>query len=165
MSGVTVKQFAETVGTPVERLLEQLKEAGVDASGADAVLSEDDKLKLLNLLRSKRGTDDEASEPKRITLKRKTTSALAQSGTKAGSKSVTVEVRKKRTYVKRSAIEDEQKPEEPVVEEVPEIEAPVVADVVTPDEAVTETVAAEPVAEEAEATEASDVTETAEVAA
>lgn len=145
MSGVTVKQFAETVGTPVERLIEQLKEAGVDASGADTVLSEEDKLKLLNLLRSKRGTEDEASEPKRITLKRKTTSALAQSGAKTGSKSVTVEVRKKRTYVKRSTIEDEQKSEEPPVEELEDIVASVEEELVQ--DAVIEA-AAEPVVEE-----------------
>lgn len=172
MSGVTVKQFAETVGTPVERLVEQLKEAGVDASGADAVLSEDDKLKLLNLLRSKRGTEDESSEPKRITLKRKTTSALAQGGAKTGSKSVTVEVRKKRTYVKRSAIEDEQKTEEPPVEELEDIAASVGDDIAIPDEAVVEVEAVEePVVEEAVVDEvpevvaaAPEVAETAPVA-
>lgn len=165
MSGVTVKQFAETVGTPVERLVEQLKEAGVDASGADAVLSEDDKLKLLNLLRSKRGTEDEASEPKRITLKRKTTSALAQSGAKTGSKSVTVEVRKKRTYVKRSAIDEEQKPEEPPVEELEDIVAPI-EDTPVQDETVVEEVEAveESVAEDAIADKVPEVVDTATAA-
>ncbi|MDH5182374.1 MAG: translation initiation factor IF-2 associated domain-containing protein, partial [Gammaproteobacteria bacterium] len=165
MSGVTVKQFAETVGTPVERLIEQLKEAGVDASGADTVLSEDDKLKLLNLLRSKRGTEDEASEPKRITLKRKTTSALAQSGAKTGSKSVTVEVRKKRTYVKRSTIEDEQKAEEPPVEELNEIVAPVEEEVVVHNEAVIEAVAVEPSLAEDAVAEISEAVEAAPVVA
>jgi translation initiation factor IF-2 len=152
MSGVTVKEFADTVGTPIDRLLEQLKEAGVEATGADAELSEDDKLKLLNHLRSKRGNEDVDGAPKRITLKRKTTSALTQSGSKAGSKTVTVEVRKKRTYVKRSLIEDEQRQEaeqeeEELAAELPEAEAEAV-------EEVAEAEAAEALEEAAEAEEA-----------
>jgi translation initiation factor IF-2 len=156
MSGVTVKEFADTVGTPIDRLLEQLKEAGVEASSADTELSEDDKLKLLNHLRSKRGNEDVDGAPKRITLKRKTTSALTQSGSKAGSKTVTVEVRKKRTYVKRSTIEDEQRKEEAEQEveeqvtELPEGEA-----VETPVEAeAAEVVEEVSVEEETEAEEA-----------
>jgi len=124
MSGVTVKEFADTVGTPIDRLLEQLKEAGVEATAADAELSEEDKLKLLNHLRSKRGNEDVDGAPKRITLKRKTTSALTQSSSKAGSKTVTVEVRKKRTYVKRSLIEDEQRQEAEQEEEELNAELP-----------------------------------------
>jgi len=161
MSGVTVKEFADTVGTPIDRLLEQLKEAGVVATGADAELSEDDKLKLLNHLRSKRGNEDVDGAPKRITLKRKTTSALTQSGSKAGSKTVTVEVRKKRTYVKRSLIEDEQRQEAEQEEEELAVELPeaeLEAEVETPiAEAVEE--AAEAVAEEAVKAEQAEAVE------
>ena len=50
MSNVTVKQLAEVVGAPVERLLEQLKEAGLVAENADSLISDEDKLKLLGYL-------------------------------------------------------------------------------------------------------------------
>ena len=79
MAEVTVKQFAEVVGTSVERLLEQLTEAGVPKSDADASISDSEKMELLNFLRHKHGAEDAASplkEPKKITLKRKSTSEL-----------------------------------------------------------------------------------------
>ncbi len=109
MSEVTVKQFAETIGVPVERLLDQLKDAGVSALGADDVIGDDDKVKLLDYLRDKHGTEKSAAKedsgPKKITLKRRTTSELKVGGSSASKgKTVTVEVRKKRTYVKRSTV-------------------------------------------------------------
>jgi translation initiation factor IF-2 len=113
MSEVTVKQFAETIGVPVERLLGQLKDAGVSASGADGVIGDDDKVKLLDYLRDKHGTEKSAAKeeagPKKITLKRRTTSELKVGGSSAAKgKTVTVEVRKKRTYVKRSVVAAEE---------------------------------------------------------
>jgi len=111
MAEVTVKQFAEVVSTSVERLLEQLTEAGVPKSDADATISDSEKMELLNFLRHKHGADDAASplkEPKKITLKRKTTSELRQTGSHGKGKAVSVEVRKKRTYVKRSVVEEEE---------------------------------------------------------
>jgi translation initiation factor IF-2 len=111
MAEVTVKQFAEVVGTSVERLLEQLTEAGVPKKDADATISDSEKMELLNFLRHKHGADDAASplkEPKKITLKRKTTSELRQTGTHGKGKAVSVEVRKKRTYVKRSVVQEEE---------------------------------------------------------
>jgi translation initiation factor IF-2 len=111
MAEVTVKQFAEVVGTSVERLLEQLTEAGVPKSDADASISDSEKMELLNFLRHKHGADDAASplkEPKKITLKRKTTSELRQTGSHGKGKAVSVEVRKKRTYVKRSVVQEEE---------------------------------------------------------
>ena len=109
MSDVTVTQFAETIGVPVERLLSQLQDAGVKAMGADEVIGDEDKIKLLDYLREKHGTEkaEAAAEagPKKITLKRRTTSELKVGGTSASKgKTVTVEVRKKRTYVKRSVV-------------------------------------------------------------
>lgn len=99
MAEVTVNQLAETVGTPVDKLLAQMKEAGLShASGAEKV-SDEDKQALLAFLQSSHG--GEAEQPKKITLKRKTVSTL-KVATGQGKKTVSVEVRKKRTFVKRT---------------------------------------------------------------
>jgi translation initiation factor IF-2 len=113
MSEVTVTQFAETIGVPVERLLGQLQDAGVKAKGADEFIGDDDKIKLLEHLREKHGTEKAAAPaeagPKKITLQRRTTSELKVGGSSASKgKTVTVEVRKKRTYVKRSIVAAEE---------------------------------------------------------
>ncbi len=113
MSEVTVTQFAETIGVPVDRLVGQLKDAGVSATAADSIIGDDDKVKLLDYLRQKHGTEKpeavEDSGPKKITLKRRTTSELKVGGsTNSKGKTVTVEVRKKRTYVKRSVVAAEE---------------------------------------------------------
>lgn len=97
MSKVTVKQLSEVVGAPVERLLEQLKEAGIDADNAESEITDEQKVKLLDYLRNSHGKKSSVGGGKgKITLKRKTTSEL-RSG---GSKTVNVEVRKKRTITK-----------------------------------------------------------------
>ncbi|MGE0081264.1 MAG: translation initiation factor IF-2 [Thiohalomonadaceae bacterium] len=124
MSEVTVKQFAEVIGVPLDRLLTQLAGAGVSAKAGDDVIGDEDKEKLLAYLRHRHGSDKgdgEASvEPKRITLKRRTTSELRQpagGGARGAAKTVTVEVRKKRTYVKREVVEEpEARREDDVVE-------------------------------------------------
>ncbi len=108
MADVSVTQFAEVVGISVDRLLEQLKEAGVNVSGADATITDDEKMTLLKFLKSKHEADKAAAEPKKITLNRKSTSELKVTGSQGKNKSVTVEVRKKRTYVKRSVIQEEE---------------------------------------------------------
>ncbi len=115
MSEVTVTQFAETIGVPVERLLTQLQDAGIGTKAADEIIGDDDKVKLLDYLRQKHGTEkseaEEEAGPKKITLKRRTTSELKVGGSSASKgkgKTVTVEVRKKRTYVKRSLVEAEE---------------------------------------------------------
>jgi len=111
MSKVTVKQLSEVVGAPVERLLEQLKEAGIEADNADTEISDEQKVKLLDHLRNSHGKAAAKTGGKsKITLKRKTTSEL-KSG---GAKTVNVEVRKKRTFTKGSTVslEDEAKEKE-----------------------------------------------------
>ncbi len=116
MSEVTVKQLANTVGIPVERLLSQLKEAGVAASDGDQVLSEQEKMQLLSHLRRSHGKKAEGGGvPGRITLRRKSVTELRQpvTGTRSTgqvraatrTKTVSVEVRRKRTYVKRTSVE------------------------------------------------------------
>ena len=115
MSEVTVNQLADTVGIPVQRLLTQLHEAGISASNGEARLTEQEKVQLLGYLRRSHGKaeGDTGAAPSRVTLKRKSVSELRQptvTGRAAGSvraatapraKTVSVEVRRKRTYVKR----------------------------------------------------------------
>jgi len=103
MAQVTVKQLAEVVGIPVERLLTQLGEAGLGTRNADETISDDDKLELLTFLRSSHGkTGSGSGEPKKITLRRKSVSELKQTGSQRGtSKKVNVEFRGKRTYAMR----------------------------------------------------------------
>ncbi|ATG90884.1 translation initiation factor IF-2 [Methylomonas koyamae] len=106
MSDKTVQELAEVVGIPLERFLEQLKEAGLSASAPDDVIDDDEKVKLLAHLRKRHGktdVDQEAATPKRITLKRSTKTELKQSTPPgAAVKTVSVEVRKQKTYIKRS---------------------------------------------------------------
>jgi len=97
MAEVTVSELAEVVGTSVDRLLDQMKEAGLPHTKSDATVGDEEKQVLLAYLKSLHG--DTSRDPKQITLKRKTLSTLK---TSAGRKTVNVEVRKKRTYVKRT---------------------------------------------------------------
>ena len=111
MSEVTVRQLADTVGVPLERLITQLGEAGLSANGADDVLSDDEKVKLLSYLRGAHGKQQKESvdAPKRVTLKRRSVGELRQSRTTPSgrtTKSVSVEVRKRHTYVKKSELAD-----------------------------------------------------------
>ncbi|MGJ8686294.1 MAG: translation initiation factor IF-2 [Spongiibacteraceae bacterium] len=99
MAEVTVSQLAEVVGAPVDRLLRQMKEAGLSHGAADQPVSDEDKQTLLTFLKRSHGESAEA--PRKITLKRKTLSTL-KTGSGASKKTVNIEVRKKRTYVKRS---------------------------------------------------------------
>ena len=101
MAEVTVKELAQVTGTPVERLLQQMQEAGLSHSSAEQQVSDEEKQRLLTFLKSNHG--DSAAEPRKITLTRKTVSTLKV----AGSKTVNVEVRKKRTYVKRDEVDVE----------------------------------------------------------
>ena len=136
MAQVTVQQLAEVVGASVDRLLMQMKEAGLPHAAAEEAVSDEDKQTLLAHLKRSHGESTEA--PKRITLKRKKISTLRTSGSQ-GKKTVNVEVRKKRTYVKRDPEELAAEAEDVAVEgEVAEtaVEAEVAdataADVSTP---------------------------------
>jgi translation initiation factor IF-2 len=110
MSDVTVTEFAETLKVSVEKLLEQLDEAGIKVNGADDAISEDLKLELLSHLRRSHGRKEPGeSAPRKITLKRKSQSELRLAGSQGRSRTVNVEVRRKRTYVKRDVLEEEAK--------------------------------------------------------
>ena len=128
MAQVTVQQLAEVVGASVDRLLTQMGEAGLPHTKAEEAVSDEDKQTLLAYLKRSHGESTKA--PKKITLKRKTLSTLKGSGSQ-GRKTVNVEVRKKRTYVKRDAAEDAPV-EEPILEEQPVVEAPEAAPAVEP---------------------------------
>ncbi len=108
MAEVTVKQLAKAVNTPVEKLLEQFSAAGLEFNAPDQPVSDEEKVRLLNHLRSHRSKDlsCSSSEDRKITLRRKSTSQLkiggaAQRGSSAATATVSVEVRRKRTYIKR----------------------------------------------------------------
>jgi translation initiation factor IF-2 len=121
MAEVTVKQLAEDVGAPVDRLLRQIVEAGLKARSENDSVTSDEKQQLLAYLRKNHGEAE--AEPKKITLKRKTTTTLKTGGGARGGKTVNVEVRKRRTYVKRAELQPEPEPEQPVApaaEEKPE---------------------------------------------
>jgi translation initiation factor IF-2 len=112
MAGVNVKQLAEVLNVSVDRLLAQLSKAGMSFESGDQTVSDDEKMKLLNFLRDTHGgVEQKAAEPKKITLKRKTVSELKQpggTGRATRGKTVSVEVRKKRTYMKRSEVVSEE---------------------------------------------------------
>lgn len=118
MADVTVSELAKVVGVSVDRLLSQIKEAGLPHASSDEPITKEDKNTLLMFLRRGHG-DREATDtaPKKITLKRKTIATLKSAPAHGRSKTVNVEVRKKRTYVKRSTI-----PEPDEVSITPELE-------------------------------------------
>jgi len=120
MAQVTVQQLAEVVGASVDRLLTQMKEAGLPHTEAEQGVSDEDKQTLLTYLKRSHGESTE--KPKRITLKRKTVSELRQpvtstrsagvrsaiaARTAGAAKTVSVEVRRKRTYVKRTEVSED----------------------------------------------------------
>ena len=133
MADVTISELAGVVGVSVDKLLSQIKEAGLPHSKADELILNDDKNTLLVFLRRSHGDRDVTSAaPKKITLKRKTLGTLKSASSTGRGKTVNVEVRKKRTYVKRSAIETPVEEELPAAELEPEVEE-TAADAVAPD--------------------------------
>ena len=113
MPEVTVRQYADVIGVSIERLMEQLQQAGLSEKQPGDSISEDEKAELLGYLRRKHGKDA-SSEPRKITLKRKSVGELkvpvptsAAGRAKPRAKTVAVEFRRRRTYAKRSTIEEE----------------------------------------------------------
>ena len=126
MADTTVAQLAELVGTPTDKLLKQMTDAGLAQKAAGDSVTDSEKATLLAHLKKAHGQSAEA-EPSRVTLKRKTNTTLKMGGGRGG-KTDAVEVRKKRTYVRRDAVAEPEveapKPveaaPEPVVEKAPE---------------------------------------------
>jgi len=123
MASTTVAQFATELKLPPQLLLEQLKAAGVVKKAESDSLSEDDKSRLLESLRKAHGAGDGAAEKKKITLTRKQTTEIKQADASGKARTIQVEVRKKRVFVKR----DEGVPEQPQEAAAP-VPAPAVID-------------------------------------
>ena len=133
MSTVTVQNFANELKRPVDELLSQLREAGVAAEDAKSPLSSADKMALLGYLRQKTraplGTAASAgaASPNRITLKRKETSELRLGGGRGlPTKTVSVEVRKKKVFKAEPLVGQQpaaQVPEEVVVQAPSDVDA------------------------------------------
>ena len=118
MTNITVADFANELKRPTDTLMEQLQAAGVSKQSASDALTDADKQKLLNYLQASHGTD--ASARRKITLTKKTTSEIKQADATGKARTIQVEVRKKRTFIKR---DDE--PAAPAPAPVPEeVEAP-----------------------------------------
>src|SRR3978361_455 len=113
MASNNVAQFATELKMPADVLLTQLRDAGVEKSSTSDELSKDDKDKLLGHLRRAHGAAPD-SDKKKITLTRKETTEIKQADATGKSRTIQVEVRKKRTFVKR---------DEPAVEEAPPVKA------------------------------------------
>ncbi|MBB3294061.1 bacterial translation initiation factor 2 (bIF-2) [Mitsuaria sp. PDC51] len=99
MAVTTVAQLAAELNRPASTLLEQLQAAGVKKASAEDTLNESDKERLLDHLRTAHGTG--GAERKKITLTRKSTSEIKQADASGKARTIQVEVRKKRVFVKR----------------------------------------------------------------
>jgi translation initiation factor IF-2 len=110
MSQVTINSFAKQIGISIDKLLEQLDQAGIGGKNADDLLEDAEKIKLLQFLKG--DTTREKTGQQRITLKRKTTDEIRQTSKTGAARTVHVETRKKRTFVKRSVLEAEQAEEQ-----------------------------------------------------
>ena len=99
MSSNTVAEFANELKKSPDTLIEQLRSAGVEKSAASDPLSESDKQKLLSYLQTSHGTA--TAERKKITLVKKSTSEIKQADATGKARTIQVEVRKKRTFIKR----------------------------------------------------------------
>ena len=120
MSSITVAQFAIELKMPSNVLLEQLREAGVNLTSVDASVTDSDKAKLLESLRRSHG----ATEGTKITLTRRKTSEIRQADGAGRSRTIQVEVRKKRTFVKRDATETGETPAAENAESSVQVSAP-----------------------------------------
>ena len=134
MAETTIKAFATQIGVPPDRLLQQLVSAGISGKNVDDSLTDDEKMTLLGYLRTHHGSEGGST---RITLKHKSVSQIKQATRTGPARTVQVEVRKKRTFVKRTTIEEEQAAVQAAVEaqavtEAP-VELPAVSEIVHPE--------------------------------
>jgi translation initiation factor IF-2 len=117
MADVTVAQFAEVLKVPIDKLLVQLEQAGITVAGANAVISDEAKLELLTHLRRSHGSGEEGGSPRKITLQRKTQTELKLASTQGRARTVNVEVRVKRTYVKRDVLEEQNRAQQELADQ------------------------------------------------
>lgn len=113
MSEVTVRQLAEVLNVPLDRLMAQLGEAGLQVSDADQKISNEEKTQLLEHLRRSHGKrKEDGSGPQRISIPRRSRQELKISGAQGRAKTVNVEVRKRHTYAKRRELQEDDEREQ-----------------------------------------------------
>ncbi|MGH8261533.1 MAG: translation initiation factor IF-2 N-terminal domain-containing protein, partial [Steroidobacteraceae bacterium] len=106
MADVTVSQFAQVLKVPVDRLLTQLDQAGIKVAGPEDRISDEAKLELLTHLRRSHGGEEDGGAPRKITLRRKTQGELKLASDRGRTRTVNVEVRSTRKYIKRDVLEE-----------------------------------------------------------
>ena len=111
MSTTTVSKLSLALKISSDKLISQLKDAGIEVNNEDSVISNDQKLLLLNHLRGSHGTSKMSSSPKKLTVNRRSQSELKLSGGFGTTRTVNVEVRKKRTYLNKDSLLEEAKKE------------------------------------------------------
>jgi translation initiation factor IF-2 len=121
--GVPVEQLANDIGVTLDRLLAQFKDASIKISGAGAIVSEEEKQKLLRYLQEHHGAKKDGA-PEKIILRRAKTSEIKVAGSQGARKTISVQVRKKRTYIKRPMEEQGKLDAALIPQEISEIEAP-----------------------------------------
>ncbi|PWQ99015.1 translation initiation factor IF-2 [Leucothrix arctica] len=102
MSEITVKKLSEMVGAPVETLLQQMQDAGIHVKGADDSITDRQKLDLLEHIRTSTGTVEDTQKTGKITLKKRSNNELKLGGAGKDSRTVNVEVRRKKTILRKN---------------------------------------------------------------
>ena len=120
MPVVAIKKLAEQIGVPPEKLLEQLSAAGVSGKAADDMLDDAERTTLLAYLRGGKTAAETSKPQEKVTLNRRTTTAVKQSSRTGGSRTVHVEVKKRRTYVRRGELQRQQEEAEQAAREAAE---------------------------------------------
>ena len=122
MSDVTIEQFAEVLKVTVDKLLAQLEEAGIKSLGPKDRISEDAKHELLTHLRKAHGKAEDGGAPRKITLRRKAQSEIKVAAPMGKARTVNVEVRRQRTYIKRDVLEEQARVAQEEVDRQREVE-------------------------------------------
>ncbi len=103
MSQVTIESFAKQIGISIEKLLDQLEHAGISGKTNSDLLEDEEKIKLLQYLKGDANQKQDSQE--RISLKRKSSDNIKQTSRTGAARTVHVEVKKRRTFVKRSVLD------------------------------------------------------------
>ena len=107
MSTTTVSKLSIALKITNEKLISQLRDAGIEVKNEESIVSNDQKLLLLNHLRGNHGTSELSTSPKKLTVNRRSQSELKLSGGFGTSRTVNVEVREKRTYLNKDSLMEE----------------------------------------------------------
>ena len=120
MPVVPIKKLAEQIGVPPEKLLQQLAAAGVSGKDTDGMLNDEERSTLLEYLRGGKSATAAVKPQEKVTLSRRTTTAVKQNSRTGASRTVHVEVKKRRTYVRRGELQRQQEEAEQAAREAEE---------------------------------------------